>query len=283
MRRGPEFRGSRPSARRGPARSGHMSVRQRETCFITTRPPRASAAILPALALGGRASREAACSPALCPWVRCAPCCWSVLCRPPGTCPLSSSPDLPREPIALLPLFYVIIVAASFFYGYLRIYTSSVWPAFIAHSVHDVTWSIQAAFTLTSSPVLVNLYLVGDFRILILAGTVIGAIWVSRMLRSGMDEAQWRGRPRSHGGLQVATKGASPTYPRPRTGRHLRLGRRLEPDTRAGGGDGRLLYRFLLSFIHPRAWKGFSPKCVGLISYGMLATFAASMVYGGNG
>jgi CAAX protease family protein len=28
-----------------------------------------------------------------------------------------------------LPLFYGTVVAASFFYGYLRIYTGSVWPA----------------------------------------------------------------------------------------------------------------------------------------------------------
>jgi hypothetical protein len=38
--------------------------------------------------------------------------------------------------------------------------------------------------------VLVNLYLVGDYGILILIGTVIGAIWVGHYLRSGMNEAQ---------------------------------------------------------------------------------------------
>jgi hypothetical protein len=79
-------------------------------------------------------------------------------------------------------------VAATFFFGYLRIYTGSVWPASIGHSVHNVAWSTLGAFTVTSSPVLVNLYLVGDFGILILMGTMIGAIWVRYMLRSGMDE-----------------------------------------------------------------------------------------------
>jgi hypothetical protein len=89
-----------------------------------------------------------------------------------------------------LPLFYATIVAASFFYGYLRIYTGSVWPASIGHSVHNAAWSALAAFTLTASPVLVNVYLVGDFGILILIGAVIGAIWVGHYLRRGMDEAQ---------------------------------------------------------------------------------------------
>ena len=37
---------------------------------------------------------------------------------------------------------------------------------------------------------LVNLYLVGDNGILILVATVLGAIWVGYMLRSGMNKAQ---------------------------------------------------------------------------------------------
>src|SRR5215216_2506950 len=95
--------------------------------------------------------------------------------------------------LLFLPLFYGTIVAASFFFGYLRIYTGSLWPASIAHSVHNAAWGVLGALTVTSSPVLVNLYLVGDFGILILIGTTIGAIWVGHMLRSGMDEAQEAG------------------------------------------------------------------------------------------
>src|SRR5215217_4453789 len=89
-----------------------------------------------------------------------------------------------------LPLFYGTIVAASFLFGYLRIYTGSTWPASIAHSVHNAAWATLALLTATSYPVLVNLYLVGDFGILIVVGTVIGAIWVGHYLRSGMNKAQ---------------------------------------------------------------------------------------------
>jgi membrane protease YdiL (CAAX protease family) len=93
--------------------------------------------------------------------------------------------------LLFFPLFYGTIVAASFFYGYLRIYTGSVWPASIAHSVHNAAWSVLGAFTLiTASPVLVNVYLVGDFGLLILIGAVIGVIWLGHYLRDGMDEAQ---------------------------------------------------------------------------------------------
>ena len=93
--------------------------------------------------------------------------------------------------LLFLPLFYGTIVAASFFFGYLRIYTGSLWPASIAHAVHNAAWNILGAVTLiTASPVLVNLYLVGDYGILILVGTVIGAMWVGYFLRSGINEAQ---------------------------------------------------------------------------------------------
>src|SRR5215210_5838944 len=89
-----------------------------------------------------------------------------------------------------LPLFYGTIVAASFLFGYLRIYTGSTWPASIAHATHNAAWSVLAMLTATSSPALVNLYLVGDYGILILVGVVIGAIGVGYYLRRGMNKAQ---------------------------------------------------------------------------------------------
>ena len=92
--------------------------------------------------------------------------------------------------LIVLPLFYGTVVAASFIFGYLRIYTGSVWPASIGHSAHNAAWGLLAAFTLTSSPVVVNQYLVGDNGILIFVGAVIVAIWVGRMLRRGMNQAQ---------------------------------------------------------------------------------------------
>jgi uncharacterized protein len=95
--------------------------------------------------------------------------------------------------LLFVPLFYGTIVAASFFFGYLRIYTGSTWPASIAHAAHNTAWTTLGAFTVTSSPVLVNLYLVGDYGILILVGVVIGAIWVGYYLRSGMNQAQQAG------------------------------------------------------------------------------------------
>ena len=89
-----------------------------------------------------------------------------------------------------LPLFFGSIVAASFIFGYLRIYTGSIWPASIAHAVHNAAWGTLGAFTATSYPMLVNLYLVGDYGILIMVGAVVAAIWVGYILRSGLNKPQ---------------------------------------------------------------------------------------------
>jgi uncharacterized protein len=92
-----------------------------------------------------------------------------------------------------VPLFYATVVAASFVYGYLRLYARSVWPASLAHAVHNAAWDTLGAFTVTSYPVLVNKYLVGDFGVLILVGAVIGAVWLNRrLMRSGPNEPRPR-------------------------------------------------------------------------------------------
>src|SRR4051794_40848637 len=100
--------------------------------------------------------------------------------------------DFPTGNLLLFsPLFYGTFGAASFFFGYMRIYTGSTWPASIAHAVHTSAWGVLGALTLiTASPVLVNVYLVGDFGLLILIGSAIGAIWFGRRYKSGMDQAQ---------------------------------------------------------------------------------------------
>jgi membrane protease YdiL (CAAX protease family) len=100
--------------------------------------------------------------------------------------------DFPTGNLLLFfPLFYGTFVAASFFFGYMRIYTGSTWPASIAHAVHNAAWNVLGAVSLISAaPVLVDVYLVGDFGLLILIGTAIGAFWVGHRFKRGVDEAQ---------------------------------------------------------------------------------------------
>ena len=83
--------------------------------------------------------------------------------------------------IAVL-LFVGTIVATSFFFGYLRLWTGSVWPASLAHTAHNSAWAILGAFTPTSNPVIINEYLAGDNGILILRGTAVAPVWLGRKL-----------------------------------------------------------------------------------------------------
>jgi membrane protease YdiL (CAAX protease family) len=84
-----------------------------------------------------------------------------------------------------MPLFYAAVVAGSFFYGYLRMISGSLWPASIAHAMHNSAWGLMIAFTATSYPLLVNSYLLGDSGILITVGAAAGAVLVGRMMPRG--------------------------------------------------------------------------------------------------
>jgi uncharacterized protein len=85
--------------------------------------------------------------------------------------------------LIILPLFLGTIVAVGFVYGDLRIATGSIWPASIAHGVHNAAWGALAALTVTSSPVLVNEYLAGDNGVFILITTIVAAFWLRGWLR----------------------------------------------------------------------------------------------------
>lgn len=86
------------------------------------------------------------------------------------------------NPVISLPLFYAAVVAGSFFYGYLRLASGSVWPASIAHATHNSVSVMITGFTVTSSPLLVNVYLLGEFGIVITAAAAIAAALVSRLV-----------------------------------------------------------------------------------------------------
>ncbi|MFL6090263.1 MAG: type II CAAX prenyl endopeptidase Rce1 family protein [Aeromicrobium sp.] len=83
--------------------------------------------------------------------------------------------------LIFVPLVLTTIVAASFLFGYFRIYTGSLWPGAVSHAVHNSLVDTLGALTTTSSPVLVNLYLVGDNGILIVVSTALAALWVRHL------------------------------------------------------------------------------------------------------
>jgi CAAX protease family protein len=86
------------------------------------------------------------------------------------------------NPVIALPLFYAAVVAGTFFYGYLRLASGSIWPASIAHATHNTVSGMITVFTATSAPLLVNGYLLGEFGIVITAVAAVAAALVSRLV-----------------------------------------------------------------------------------------------------
>ena len=102
--------------------------------------------------------------------------------------------------LVVVPLFVGTIVAASFFFGYLKVWTGSVWPASLAHTAHNAAWAALAAFTLTSNPVVINEYLAGDNGILILVGTAVAAVWLGRKVNRELRSEEDLGKDKEHVG-----------------------------------------------------------------------------------
>jgi hypothetical protein len=83
-----------------------------------------------------------------------------------------------------VPLFVATMIGESFFLGPLRLYTGSVWPASLGHATFNGIVPAPAAFTATSSPIVVYYYLAGDAGILIVAGLAIVGLRLAHRFRN---------------------------------------------------------------------------------------------------
>ena len=84
--------------------------------------------------------------------------------------------------MVVVPLFLVTLTLAGVFFGYLRIVTGSVWPAVIAHAVHNEVWAFLARRTTGTSPETIE-YLGGESGIIEIAGLAVLAAVLLRLLR----------------------------------------------------------------------------------------------------
>jgi len=85
----------------------------------------------------------------------------------------------------IVPLFYLTIIGGGFFFGLLRIYSGSVWPASIAHAAHNAAWSFTGSF-MVATGFTAGSYVAGDVGIVIAAGVWLGAggLWLWHNRRS---------------------------------------------------------------------------------------------------
>lgn len=113
--------------------------------------------------------------------------------------------------LIVLPLFVATIMGESFFLGPLRLYTGSVWPASLGHATFNGLKGTLAAFTVTSSPIVVYDYLAGDAGILIVVGLAVVGIWLAYRFRSSPDIPQ-DDAPLDIGGGEEPTSSEAPAH-----------------------------------------------------------------------
>jgi membrane protease YdiL (CAAX protease family) len=84
--------------------------------------------------------------------------------------------------LIVVPMFLITLTLAGIFFGFLRVWTGSVWPVAIAHAVHNFFWSLGSEFVVADKPETME-YLGGESGILEIAGLVVLALILVPLLR----------------------------------------------------------------------------------------------------
>lgn len=74
-----------------------------------------------------------------------------------------------------IPIFLLVLTAAGFIYGALRLAADSIWPSTILHGAFNTFLSVFTNLTVLSSPAAI--YLVGESGLLTLLATAVVAYW----------------------------------------------------------------------------------------------------------
>ncbi|CAM4183172.1 CPBP family intramembrane glutamic endopeptidase [Nocardia ninae] len=86
-----------------------------------------------------------------------------------------------------LSLFIGSVLAFSFFFGYLRLASDSVWPPVLAHFAHNWAFAVLPAIVATDHPVVFGEYLAGDTGLFVMLGTgllacLLAGAWRRRLV-----------------------------------------------------------------------------------------------------
>jgi uncharacterized protein len=87
------------------------------------------------------------------------------------------------NPWIVAPLFLVTLTLAGIFYGFLRIWTDSVWPVAIAHAAANTAWNVSSKVSVTKSPAVLE-YVGGESGVIMIGGLVIISIVLVKVLRN---------------------------------------------------------------------------------------------------
>ena len=74
--------------------------------------------------------------------------------------------------LLVVPLFLATLTLVGVFYGFLRLWTQSVWPVAIAHATANMAWDIMNEITQTKSPLVVE-YIGGESGLIVIGGLIV--------------------------------------------------------------------------------------------------------------
>jgi membrane protease YdiL (CAAX protease family) len=86
--------------------------------------------------------------------------------------------------LLVVPLFLVTLTLAGVFFGFLRLWTGSVWPVAIAHAAVNMAWEIMTEMTQTKSALVLE-YVGGESGVIMIVGLAVFSYFMIRHMRSG--------------------------------------------------------------------------------------------------
>lgn len=88
------------------------------------------------------------------------------------------------NPVLVVPLFLVTLTLAGIPYGFLRLWTGSVWPAAITHSAVNITWNLMTDMTQTKSVMALE-YIGGESGLVMIAALLIAGVALVWLMKPG--------------------------------------------------------------------------------------------------
>jgi membrane protease YdiL (CAAX protease family) len=96
------------------------------------------------------------------------------------------------NPLLVVPLFLVTLTLAGVFFGFLRLWTGSVWPVAVAHAMVNMVWEIMTEMTQTKSALVLE-YVGGESGVIMIAGLLVFSFFVIRHMKSATFKAAVEG------------------------------------------------------------------------------------------
>lgn len=86
------------------------------------------------------------------------------------------------NPLLVVPLFLVTLTLAGVFFGFLRLWSGSVWPVAIAHAAANTAWNLMTNITQTKSAIALE-YVGGESGLVMIGGLLMFVAAIAAYLK----------------------------------------------------------------------------------------------------